>query len=148
MNNYWHTNYKAGQDGEFLFRFALTSRARSDLAASAEFGAAAASPLVGMTVEGGAGAVLAPPAGSLVEVAEPNVRLVAAKQAESGGGLILRLWEVSGRATTAHVKLPPMKAKKATACNLVEEPQGDLEITGGVIAVPVPKSGLATVRVE
>ena len=148
MNNYWHTNYKAGQDGEFLFRFALTSRARSDLAASAEFGAAAASPLVGMTVEGGAGAVLAPPAGSLVEVAEPNVRLVAAKRAESGGGLVLRLWEVSGRATTAHVKLPPMKAKKATACNLVEEPQGDLEITGGVIAVPVPKSGLATVRVE
>ena len=26
MNNYWHTNYKAGQDGDFAFRFAVTSR--------------------------------------------------------------------------------------------------------------------------
>ena len=25
MNNYWFTNYKAGQDGDFTFRYSLTS---------------------------------------------------------------------------------------------------------------------------
>ena len=41
-----------------------------------------------------------------------------------------------------------MKAKKATACNLVEEPQGELEVKDGAIAVPVKANGLATVIVE
>jgi hypothetical protein len=147
MNNYWHTNYKAGQDGDFTFRFALTSRAKSDLAASARFGAAVACPLVGATVEAQPGGVPAA-AGSLVEVAEPNVFVVSAKRADAGEGLVLRLWETSGQATTAHVRLPQGKAKKATACNLVEEPQGELELKDGAIAVPVKGNGLATVRVE
>jgi hypothetical protein len=148
MNNYWHTNYKAGQDGDFTFRFALTSRAKSDLVASARFGAAVASPLVAVPVEAQAGGVLQAASAGLVEVAEPNVIVVSAKQADSGSGLVIRLWEAGGQATTAHVKLPQMKAKKAVACNLVEEPQGELEIKDGAIAVPVKANGLATVIVE
>lgn len=50
MNNYWYTNYLAGQGGDFTFRFAITSRrvspagsgdprqARADNVASARFG--------------------------------------------------------------------------------------------------------------
>src|SRR5579875_2862754 len=30
MNNYWHTNYRAGQGGEFTFRYAMTSGAQVD----------------------------------------------------------------------------------------------------------------------
>ena len=30
MNNYWHTNYRAGQGGEFKFRYAMTSAAQLD----------------------------------------------------------------------------------------------------------------------
>jgi hypothetical protein len=153
MNNYWHTNYKAGQDGAFVFRFSLTSRAKSDLPASAAFGAASASgPLVPLMVPAAQDGPLTGTSGSLASVAEANVRLVSAKRAEKGGGLVLRLWEVAGTATTAHVKLPPMmKAAKATACNLVEEPltQGAaLEIKDGAVAVPVKARGLATVIVE
>jgi len=148
MNNYWHTNYKAGQDGDFLFRFALTSRAKSDPAASARFGAAVASPLMAVTAEAQAGGVLPANGAGLVEVAEPNVIAVSAKQADSGAGLVIRLWEAGGQATTAHVRLPQGNAKKATACNLVEEPQGELEVKDGAIAVPVKGHGLATVIVE
>ena len=148
MNNYWHTNYKAGQDGDFLFRFALTSRAKGDAALSARFGAAVASPLIGVPVDAQASGPLPAAGGSLVEVAEPNVVVVAAKQADAGGGLVLRLWEVSGQATTAHIRLPQGKATKATACNLVEESQGALEIKDGTIAVPVRGRGLATVIVQ
>ena len=38
MNNYWYTNYLAGQGGDFVFRFALTSRPQADSVASAQFG--------------------------------------------------------------------------------------------------------------
>ena len=46
MNNYWHTNYKAGQGGEHVFRFSITSRAKADNTASAQFGWTAANPLL------------------------------------------------------------------------------------------------------
>jgi len=147
MNNYWHTNYKAGQDGDFVFRFAVTSCAKSDRSASARFGWDASNPLLAATAQANLAGVLAGPTGSLAAVAEPNVILIGAKQAESGSGLILRLWETTGQATTAHIRLNS-PASKASACNLVEEVQGDLEIKEGTVAVPLRANGLATVRVE
>jgi alpha-mannosidase len=148
MNNYWHTNYKPGQGGEHTFRFSITSRAKADSTASARFGWAASNPLFAAPAPGGSGAVLPAGSASLIEVAERNVMLIGAKQAEAGGALVLRLWEISGRPTTAHVRLRHAPAQKATACNLVEEPQGPLDVQDNVIAVPIRGSGLATVLVE
>ncbi|MCX7046517.1 MAG: polysaccharide lyase family protein [Candidatus Sumerlaeota bacterium] len=156
MNNYWHTNYKAGQGGDFTFRFSITSRAKADSAASARFGWAAANPLMILETSGSAAPAIAnaanaplpATAASLMEVAEPNVILIGAKKAETGDALILRLWEVTGQATTAHIRLGSTPATKATACNLVEEPASPLEIKDGAICVPLRASGLATVMVE
>ncbi|HWQ91337.1 MAG TPA: polysaccharide lyase family protein [Clostridia bacterium] len=148
MNNYWHTNYKPGQGGEHVFRFSITSRAKADNTASAQFGWAASNPLLAVPVEGNAGGSLPSGSASLVQIDEPNVLLIGAKQAENGKGLILRLWETSGKSTTAHVRLNQLPARRASACNLVEEPQGKLKIKGNVLAVPVRGSGLATVLVQ
>ena len=84
----------------------------------------------------------------LVEIAEPNVLLIGAKQADNGSGLVLRLWEVSGHATTTHVRLGEARPCRASACNLVEATQGSLEIQNDVVAVPVRGFGLSTVLVE
>jgi alpha-mannosidase len=148
MNNYWFTNYLAGQGGDFTFRFAITSRPKSDPVASAQFGWGVSNPLVAAPVEANPNGLLAAPSGSLIEIAEPNVLLIGAKKAEASDALVLRLWELTGQATTAHVRIPLLKPKKATACNLVEEPQGDLELKDGTIAVPIKASGLATVMIE
>jgi alpha-mannosidase len=148
MNNYWHTNYKPGQGGPHTFRFSITSRAKADNTASAQFGWAASNPLLAVAGRGTAGAVWSGSSGSLVEIAEPNVLLLSAKRAEAGNALVLRLWEVSGQPTTAHLRLGQAPFAKATACNLVEEPQGALEVKDRVIVVPVRGSGLATVMVE
>jgi hypothetical protein len=148
MNNYWYTNYKPDQGGENLFRFSITSRAKADNTASAQFGWAASNPLLALPGQANAGAPLPSGSGSLVEVLEPNVLLLGAKQAEAGEGLVLRLWEVSGQPATAHVRLRHWPARKAVACNLVEEPQGPLELTDNVISVPIRGSGLATVMVR
>ncbi len=148
MNNYWHTNYKPGQGGPHVFRFSISSRASADNTASARFGWNVSNPLLAVLAENNPQAPLPDASASLVEIAEPNVLLIGAKQADSGDGLVLRLWEVSGRAVTAHVRLKHLPAQKATACNLVEDPQGSLVVTDNVVQVPVRGSGLATVLIE
>ena len=147
MNNYWYTNYKPAQGGEHRFRFSITSRARTDNTASAQFGWAAANPLLALPAQAQPGAPL-PPRSASRSILEPNVLLLGAKQAESGDALVLRLWEVSGQGTTAHVRLRHRPAREAVACNLVEEPQGPLPLTDNVISVPIRASGLATVMVR
>ena len=148
MTNYWFTNYLAGQGGEFTFRFAITSRAKADRAASARFGWAASNPLVPVAAKTNLAGTLTKPAASLVEIAEPNVLLIGAKQAETGDALILRLWEIAGKPTTATVKFPLFPVAKATVCNLVEEPQRPAVMEYGAVLVPLRGAGLATLAVE
>ena len=147
-NSYWNTNYRAGWGGTLRVRFAIASRRKADVAASARFGWGVSNPLIAVVAEAGEGATLSRAAGSFVEVAEPNVLLVAAKRAEASDALVLRLWELAGRATTAHVRLPQIKARKATLCTLVETPQQPLELRGDTLLVPLRGHGLATVMVE
>ena len=68
MNNYWFTNYKAGQGGDYCFRFAITSRPNSDRVASARFGWAASNPLLGVAVKANPQGVLPAEPTSLVSV--------------------------------------------------------------------------------
>jgi alpha-mannosidase len=148
MNNYWHTNYQAGQGGDHHFRFAITSRAKSDRTASVRFGWESSSPLLAVAVEANPRGKL-PGTASLVSIAESNVVVIGMKRSETGTGLVVRLWEVEGRPTTTHVKLDPcLRVTKATACNLVEVPGEALKIQDSTIAVPIKGSGLATVLVE
>ena len=149
MNNYWYTNYRAGQGGDYCFRFAITSRPNSDRVASARFGWAASNPLLGVAVKANPQGPLPAEPTSLISVDEPGVIVIGTKKADEGGGLIVRLWELTGKATTAHLRVDRrVPAARAMACNLVEEPQHPLESRDGRIAVPIRGSGLATVRIE
>ena len=151
MNNYWHTNYLAAQGGDYTFRFAITSRPKADSVASARFGWAVSNPLLAVPVQPNPRGPLPNGPTSLVSVAESNVIVTGIKRADKGGGLIVRLWELTGRATTAHVRLDRhVPAARAEACNLVEEPikNAPLEIRDGAIAVPIRGHGLAGVRVQ
>ena len=125
LNNYWHTNYCAGQGGDYVFRYAITSRPKADNVASARFGWNVSNPLRGVIVKANPHGPLPGVPTSLVSVAEPNVVVTAMKRAEEGRALIVRLWELSGQPTTAHLRLNGLiPAGKAQACNLVEEPGG------------------------
>ncbi len=149
MNNYWHTNYLASQGGDYVFRFALSSRPKSDNVASARFGWSVSNPLLGIPVGANPRGPLTDGPTSLVSVAEPNVMVTGIKQADEGEGLVVRLWELSGRPTVAHLHLDEhLPWATAEACNLVEEPQGALKIHNGAVAVPIRGSGLATLRIR
>ena len=146
LNNYWNTNYLAGQGGDFHFRFSITSHPKNDSVASARFGWEVSNPLVGMVVQGHRSGPLPKRPTSLISVAEPNVMVIGTKLADEGGGLVVRLWEIAGQPTTAHLRLDQrIPAAKADACNLVEEPRQPLSIDDGAIAVPIRSRGLATV---
>jgi hypothetical protein len=148
MNNYWHTNYKPGQGGDHRFRFSLTSRDKADNTESTHFGWTASNPLVAVSTDENTSGALPAPSASLIEIANPNVLLIAAKKADRGEGLVLRLWEVNGRSTTAKIRLNHFSAVKATACNLSEDPQEDLPVEDGSIPVPIRGFGLATIRLD
>jgi hypothetical protein len=149
MNNYWHTNYLAGQGGPHSFRFAITSRAKSDRAASARFGFEVSNRLLNSIVSANPDGKLPAKPTSLMSLAEPNVIVIGTKLSETGPGLVVRLWEVEGKPTTAHLRLDPrIPARKATACNLVEVPGESLEVRDGTVSVPIRGAGLATVRIE
>jgi hypothetical protein len=149
MNNYWHTNYLAGQGGDYAFSFAITSRPKSDNVASARFGWAASNQLIAVPVKANPQGPLPQQPTSLISVDEPGVIVIGVKQADEGGALVVRLWEITGHATTAHLRLDKhIPAAKAVACNLVEEPENPLAVQGGAISVPIRGSGLATVRID
>jgi alpha-mannosidase len=149
MNNYWHTNYLAGQGGDFTFRYSITSRPKSDPVASVRFGWAASNPFSAVVVKASPKGPLPSGPTGLISVDEPNVIVTGVKRGDDGEDLIMRLWEVADKATTAHLRLDShLGLATAQECNLVEEPQGPLEIRDRVIAVPIRASGLATVRIR
>jgi len=148
MNNYWFTNYQAAQDGRFTFRFSMSSQEQGDNVASARFGWERSNPLISVKADPGGQGALPAGSASLVQIDEPNVLLVGAKRAETGPGLLLRLWNINGEPDSAHVRLPLVPFTKATLCNLVEVPQQELEVRDSTVAVPIPASGVATLLLE
>ena len=148
MNNYWYTNYQPGQGGELAFRFSITSDAKADVVQSARFGWAASNPLISVETQAQADRPLPSGSSSLVQIDQSNVLLVGMKRAESGAGLVLRLWEIAGQPTTVQVRLSRVPFEKATACSLVEVRQNPLEVQDGSVRVPIRASGVATVLLE
>lgn len=147
FNNYWFTNYKASQGGQMTFRYSITSMPKYDPVAASRFGQSVRSPLIAKVLEPNNKGRVSPTA-SICSISAPNVVVQAVKRAETGKGLIIRLRELSGKKTTAILSLAAGKFKEAYLCNLVEDPQKKLALTGGKVKVVVPAHGLATVRLS
>jgi len=96
LNNYWFTNYKAGQDGGFTFRFDMTSGKSFDPQAACVFGESPCSRCVrsftARTAKERPGRQR-----KLCAVGPANVMLTAFKNADDGRGVIIRLRETAAR---------------------------------------------------
>jgi hypothetical protein len=145
FNNYWFTNYKAGQGGELEFRFSLTSARELSRTQATRFGWEAANPLLAHETAPGQGSRSAD-AASFLTVAPENVMVLAVKQAEDGEGLVVRLFENAGKPCTAKLTLPPQRWRRADLCSLVEETQAPLRLLRNAVEIPMKGFGLATVR--
>ena len=86
MNNYWHTNYKADQEGPATFRYALEAHRGFRAAAAARFGAEAREPLLVTAAAGGA-----PSAVPLLVVAPADVLVTSLEPGPDAGSWLVAL---------------------------------------------------------
>ncbi len=98
MNNYWTTNFRATQEGEFRFSYALTSNAQATRSLATRFGWSHRVPFLGRVLPGG-GRARQLQSTALLPMDVANLILVAARPNRRGPGIILHLREVEGAPT-------------------------------------------------
>jgi len=151
MNNYWHTNYRAGQGGTFTFRYVLTSAKDFDPAGLSRLGwESMESPVLDSVINqdkaGNPDEPLPAEGESFLEIDNPNVVLVTWKLAEDGKGTIVRLKEVAGQQEEVSLRLPHEQIRSANLCNSVEDNLQDLAITGNVLHLTFRPHQVLTIR--
>ncbi|MBZ5561506.1 MAG: hypothetical protein LAP13_03705 [Acidobacteriia bacterium] len=153
MNNYWDTNYVAGQRGDFTFRYVITSGHAIDPAALTRLGWEALTPLETDEVKYQDKAVNSPGPlnaiqGQFLSVNQPGVVLVTWKQAEDRNGYILRFLEIAGSSSKVELSTPVFKVQSAWLCNALEENQRQIEVSGKGVRFEVKPHEIVTVRIQ
>jgi len=152
LNNYWHTNYRAEQGGEFTSRYVFTSGPQLSPADLARLGRAAMTPLEAQKVvdqdkyDDPARPLPAAPA-SFLEVSAPNVVVEDWKAANDGQGTIVRLLETGGQATTSRLTFPLFDLQQAWITSAVEGNQKELSVSGSSVEVSIQPHQILTLRI-
>ena len=149
MNNYWDTNYRAGQGGRFTFHYVLTSSPATDAPALSRLGweeitpleadsvtsqdkalsppqeenpgsAAAQEAAANQLMSSGAACILDPRTESFLSIDDPSVLFETWKPAQDGNGTILRFLDLGDKQRTVNVHLPLLHIDQAWQTNAVE----------------------------
>lgn len=144
MNNYWTTNFRASQEGDFTWSYALTAGSDASTSFAAGFGTEERVPLLGRILPAGL-AGESRESRSLLALDTPGVVLVAARPAADGRGIILHLREVDGE--TAWVPIEGWRfgeeAARVGVTSVLEE--GFREVTEKVRLAPFERVHLRVV---
>jgi alpha-mannosidase len=116
MNNYWETNYKAGQKGPTTFRYSIKPHRRFDSGEAARFGIERSQPFIVVPVDKNA-----PVQNSILSVEPVGVIVTAFKPADVGKAWIVRLFNASGRAEKARLTWAKPAPKTVWLSNLAEK---------------------------
>jgi hypothetical protein len=139
MNNYWHTNYKADQEGPTVFRYALRPHAGPYRPIeAARFGAEASQPLVVLPAGDGPAAIA-----SRLSVAPDDVIVATLRPSSDGRALIVRLFGAGAKASKATLRWSSPSPKAVWLSDLSESPLARL-----AGPIDVPAFGLVTLRAE
>lgn len=154
MNNYWHTNYRAAQGGEFRFRFVITSAPSTDAAALSRMGWEEITPLEVNEIRSQDKALdlhrpLDGKEGTFLTIDDPNLLLDTWKPAEDGDGTILRFIDLGGPVRTVTINTPLLALKRATQTDAVERNQQSLPTQGTTgFKVEVHPHEIVTIRLS
>lgn len=151
MNNYWHTNYRAGQGGEFHFRYVVTSSLDFDPAALTRLGVESQRSLLVSRISnqdkaGNIGGSLPAEGKSFLHIDNPNVLLTTWKLAENGEGTIVRLEEIAGKEEHVELQLSGATVRSARLCDAMEDDKDSLLIKDQSIQLAVKPREVVTVR--
>ena len=137
INNYWHTNFPRVQEGDFTFRYVVTSGSQLGPAELSRMGREALTPLeAGQLkendkVEPSRGSLPAAPS-SFLEIDSDGVEIEALKPAEDGEGCILRLLETGGSVRQVLIRSHLLRFEHAWLANAAEENCAEIEIKDGI----------------
>jgi alpha-mannosidase len=153
MNNYWFTNYRADQGGDFTFRYIVTSGQNLSPDTLSRMGWSEMTPFEVNEIIPNDKAVSRPAPlngveGSFLKTSQPNVVLVNWKRAENNQGTILRFIETAGKETTVSVQIPHLEITSAWQCNAVEQNQKALSVSSDSLSFSVSPFQILTLRVE
>jgi alpha-mannosidase len=153
MNNYWETNYAAGQGGDFTFRYVLTSGNNREPPYLSRLGREEMSPLELDQITSQDKAINSPrpldsAQGSFLRVDQPNAVLETWKTAEDGDGTILRFVEVAGKESTVDVQTPLLNVESAWMSDALERKQGPLSVSSHGFRFSVKPFQIVTVRLQ
>jgi hypothetical protein len=135
MNNYWNTNYRAGQGGKFHFRYVITSARETDAPQLSRLGWEEMTALEEAEVTLPDKALNTPRAldgkqGTFLQVDDPDLVLNAWKLAEDGAGTILRFLDLGGKTRTVMVQMPLLHLQQVWQTDAVERNEKQLSLRG------------------
>jgi alpha-mannosidase len=154
MNNYWFTNYRAGQGGHFRFRYVVTSAPSTDPVQLSRMGWEEMTPLETDEVTSQDKALNNPrpldgKQGSFLDVQDPNLLLDTWKTAEGGNGTILRFLDFGGTTRTVIVKTPLLQIGQAWQTDAVERNGKQLSLVGsGGFQFMIHPHEIVTIRLQ
>lgn len=137
MNNHWHTNYRADQEGPTVFRFAIRAHKRFVPEEAAMFGSACSQPLIATQASSGSS-----PA-SRLRLSSDKVLAIALKPADDGNGQIVRLFGASGKTQNVKLRWSEPAPRQVWLSDTSEKRRQPVDN-----AVEVPGWGVVTLRAE
>jgi hypothetical protein len=118
MNNHWHTNYRAEQEGKTVFRYAIRPHHLYDQVAAAHFGVESTEPLIAAPAAGPA------PSGSFVEISSGPVMITSLTPSADRKAMLLRLYNTGDTAAQASLKWNAVTPKHISLSDLSGLPGG------------------------
>ena len=153
MNNYWFTNYRAGQGGQFRFRYVITSAPATEATELGRMGWEEMTPLEKDEVTSQDKALNLPrpldgKQDSFLKVNDANLLLETWKPAEDGKGTVLRFLDLGGPTRTVAVQTPLLQLQQAWQTDAVERNRTPLSLLGSTgFEFTIHPHELVTVRV-
>ncbi len=151
VNNYWHTNFPRVQEGDFTFRYVLTSGARLNPEDLSRMGREALTPLQAGQLDdndkvGPAAGALPAGTGSFLSLDAGGVEIEALKPAEDGNGYVLRLLETAGRAGDVRIASALLSIDRAWLCTALEQNIREIPAVNHGVRIAMHPFEIVTVR--
>jgi len=116
MNNYWETNYKAGQEGPTTFRYSVMPHRRFDSGNASKFAVEQSQSLIAVPVDKNTSV-----RSSVLRLEPSNVIVTAFKPSEDAMAWIVRLFNTGERSTEAQLSWVEPGPPTVWLSNLAEE---------------------------
>ena len=138
MNNHWHTNYKADQEGEVRFRYSIQTHGAFEAAAAERFGIERSQRLEVIWASKSA-----PVAKPLLRVEPPEILVTSLRPSRDGNAIMIRLFNATDHHSAPALTWGENPPKRILLSNQFEEPGA--EVSG---PFTLPGWGIATLRCE